>query len=93
MAQRLRPARNDPRIGGEIGDGIVAPHIGQSQGWQMTVIDPAGNRHQFDNIDTQMFEVLDNVTRRHPRQRPPQRSLHRRVAHGTSQSQSRSSRH
>ncbi len=48
----------------------------------MPVIDPPGNRHQLDNIDAEMLEMVDDIARGHPRQRSPQRSLHRRMAHG-----------
>ncbi len=82
VAQFLRTTGREPRIDGEVGDGVVAPGVGQAQRRQVAFVDPGRGRHQLHRIDAEILEVLDDAPRREAGDGAAQRSLHRRVAHG-----------
>ncbi|MNI35135.1 hypothetical protein D3C73_891460 [compost metagenome] len=43
------------------GDRIIAPAIGEAERRKMALVDPCGDRHEFDRIDTDLFQVCDNT--------------------------------
>ncbi len=75
-------ARHDTRIERHEGDRVVAPAIGQAKRRQMAFVDPGGDRHQFDGIDAEPFQVGDDSRMGQGRDRAALRLGHLRMQHG-----------
>ena len=56
-AQFREAARCKPRIGRKEGHRIVAPAIGETEGRQVALVDPGGDRHEFDGGDAELAEM------------------------------------
>ena len=52
-------ARHQARIKRHEGDGIIAPSIRETEARQMPLVDPGSDRHQFDGIDAEPFQMIE----------------------------------
>ena len=80
LAYLGEPARRQSRIGRHESHGVIAPAIGEPQRRQMTLVDPGGDRHQFDSVDADPPEMLDHQGMGQRRNRPAQRLRQIRMA-------------
>jgi hypothetical protein len=60
FAQFGHAAGHKARIECHEGDGIVAPAVGEPERWQMSLVDPGGNRHQLDGGDADALQMGDD---------------------------------
>ena len=47
-------------VGGEEGDGVVAPAVGEAEGGEVALVDPGGDRHQLDGVDAEAGQVVED---------------------------------
>ena len=60
VAQLVDAARRQTGIDRHRYDGIVSPGIAKPERWQMPLVDPGHDRHQFDGVHAQFLQVRDN---------------------------------
>ena len=60
VADFRQTARRQARIGRHEADRVVAPGIVEPERLQMALVDPGGERHQLDRVDTEFQQVFDD---------------------------------
>ena len=59
-ADLLKATRRQPRVRRHQAHRIVAPAIAETQGRKVALVDPGGERHEFNGIDTQPLQMVDD---------------------------------
>ena len=50
----------EPGVGGEEGDGVVAPAVGEAERAEVALVDPGGDRHELDGVDAEPCQMVDD---------------------------------
>ena len=82
VAQVGDAARREARVERHEGDRIVAPGIGEAERPEVALVDPGRDRHQFDGIDAETLQMIDDRRVRQRRHGAALLLRHDRMEHG-----------